>query len=455
MDRAGDQHRVRDRDLLVAHVHDLGRQRRHFHDHAFDVVDANEVAAPQGARVDHHQAAHRLGHEARGAERQHQAEQHRQALEGVAVRARDERIGDRDAEQPGDDRHDAARRSGRFGVQVGQPQSTRLHVVEEVPEHVDDRARHAEHDQHRDQTGQSGDQSPAEPCQRVDDELAEAMSDRLRQREPLEHVRGPGVAEDEKDQPLEDLRDAHEEAEQELPERRARVPRGDRVALALEPADAAAERAAEPVDERREDRGGDRGPHQRVEHDRRAAGVQPDAPDFLEVGQGLLDQRVVRLVDRRDRRRPRARRTAAGRPAGSARPWRCRAAAARCGAESSMTSLGRISRRRSSARCTRTSGLGARQRGAHRDHVAVQHAQDGGSVGPVGLVGRRLGARDRQSSVPSTSASAQRTPSSSLPLMSALACRCAAARRFCPARPVNAVTATRQPRPSRRPIRVR
>ncbi len=32
---------------------------------------------------------------------------------------------------------------------------------------------------------------------------------------------------------------------------------------------------------------------------RRAARVQPDTPDVLEVGQGLLDQRFVRLVDRR------------------------------------------------------------------------------------------------------------------------------------------------------------
>ena len=64
-DGRGHQHRVGDGDLLVADVHELDRERADLGDHALRAIDLDVVALAQRARVDHHQAAHRLHHQAR------------------------------------------------------------------------------------------------------------------------------------------------------------------------------------------------------------------------------------------------------------------------------------------------------------------------------------------------------------------------------------------------------
>ena len=66
---------------------DLRRQDTKVNDRAFDIGDPNVIADAQRARVGDHEAAHHLIDEAARAERQHDAEEHTRALEGIGARS--------------------------------------------------------------------------------------------------------------------------------------------------------------------------------------------------------------------------------------------------------------------------------------------------------------------------------------------------------------------------------
>jgi hypothetical protein len=196
-------------------------------------------------------------------------------------------------------------------------------------------------------------------------------------------------------------------------------------------------------------------PQQGVEHNRRAARVQPDTPNILEVGQGLLDQRFVRLVDRRvnvalehGEQQPVAQQDL--RALGVAELQRL--GAERRVDDIPRTHLAQALLRPPNARFR----TGAEHRGAHRDHVPVQHAQDGGPIDRVWLAFRRLCGRDpaerRAEHQRQHPADAVAQPSPHVRLASLCWQRGDSVHGRDRESPV---TATRQPRPSRRPIRVR
>ena len=66
---------------------DLGGEGAQLGHRAFLLADAHVFADAQGARVHQDQAARRLADQAGAAQRDHQADQHRHALEGFAVGA--------------------------------------------------------------------------------------------------------------------------------------------------------------------------------------------------------------------------------------------------------------------------------------------------------------------------------------------------------------------------------
>jgi hypothetical protein len=96
---------------------------------ALDLADPHEFADPKHPRVHQAHARHRLADDPGRAERQHQACQHRHALEGVAVGAGQVRIGHRQREQPDHDVAQAARRDGGVGVQPADVQLAVFHAL--------------------------------------------------------------------------------------------------------------------------------------------------------------------------------------------------------------------------------------------------------------------------------------------------------------------------------------
>ena len=74
------------------------------------VADADHVADPEGPHVGEQQPVQEVRDDARGAERDDDAEEDGDALEGGAGRARD--VGERD-HRPGDDEHDRDDAAGR------------------------------------------------------------------------------------------------------------------------------------------------------------------------------------------------------------------------------------------------------------------------------------------------------------------------------------------------------
>ena len=132
LDRGADQHGIGDGHFLVAHVDDLGQQRRHFLDHPGHLADADEIADLERPRIDQHQPAHHLRDDAGRAEGQHEAEHDRQPLERLAIGDRQIRIGDGDADRPDHDADQATRRMGGVAVHAGNQRTSLIDIVEDV-----------------------------------------------------------------------------------------------------------------------------------------------------------------------------------------------------------------------------------------------------------------------------------------------------------------------------------
>ncbi len=150
--RDGTHHRrVGQRHLHAHAVAHVCREHAHLHDGAFGVADAHVFAHAKRARVHEDEPACRLADEARRADRHHEAEQHRQALEGVGVGAGDVRIGHHQREHPHGNGEELARRPRRVAVDPSHAHAALLDVVEERPLHAVDGAR--DHEDHARRSG--------------------------------------------------------------------------------------------------------------------------------------------------------------------------------------------------------------------------------------------------------------------------------------------------------------
>ncbi|EXI92243.1 MAG: hypothetical protein AW12_00730 [Candidatus Accumulibacter sp. BA-94] len=207
LDRIADEHGVGDRHFLVAHVDDLGRQRTDLADDADGFTEVDEVADRQRARVDEHETAHQLVDDAGRAERQHEAEHHRQPLERIAVGHRDERIGNGDAEAPDDDGADAV-----GGVDGLRMQTVHLHApgpcrLEEAAEGVIEGLRQEEDDEGGGQRRDGFDEADADRFQQAEQEAGQAVAKRLGQREAREDEGQPEVGDAQPEKAHQQLRD--------------------------------------------------------------------------------------------------------------------------------------------------------------------------------------------------------------------------------------------------------
>lgn len=194
-------HRVGERDLLAHAGADLGGEGAHLRDRAFLVGHAHVLAHPKRARIDQDQSARGLPEQARPAEGDHQADQHRDALEGLAVRAGDVGIGHHDGEQPDADVDEAAR---RYRGVLLQPVRLAVPAFDAVEDRVQRRGRGP-----RDQEDHGGDDEVGDGVQHgtaqlqhdAEQVVAECLAPGPRVRELRQHVGEPLVAQHGQQQP--------------------------------------------------------------------------------------------------------------------------------------------------------------------------------------------------------------------------------------------------------------
>ena len=177
---------MRHGDLLVAHVDHLHRQGPDLADDTLDTADGDEVALFQRARIHHHESAHELRHHARGAQRDHQAQQHAQPLEGLGLGAGKVGVGGRQRKPPQQEVQHAARGLYGLGVQERHAQPASLHVAQEGPQHLLYRSRHEHHDNHGHQPGQRVRHTAGQPARELAHEARQPVSPRKRPGEAVE-----------------------------------------------------------------------------------------------------------------------------------------------------------------------------------------------------------------------------------------------------------------------------
>ena len=208
LDRVVDQHGIGDRHFLVAHVDDLGRQGAHFLDHAGHLADADEVADLERPRVDQHQAAHQLGDDAGRAERQHEAEHDRQALEGIAVGDRQVGIGDGDADRPDQDTEQAPRGMCRIPMHAGNQRTSLIDILEDVAGDVVGRLGDEKDDADGQQPGNRRRPAPSPKVSSISSKNAgQSLGQRLGQRKIRQHIGEPQVGDGHPERQQEQLRD--------------------------------------------------------------------------------------------------------------------------------------------------------------------------------------------------------------------------------------------------------
>ena len=101
-------------DVFVFRGEHLGGEQADLGDGALDIADAGELPGADRSGIEDDEAAHDLVDETGGAERDHQAGEHADALEGLAVRSGDVGVGDDESEDP--DQHAGDPAGGAGGV---------------------------------------------------------------------------------------------------------------------------------------------------------------------------------------------------------------------------------------------------------------------------------------------------------------------------------------------------
>lgn len=131
---------VRHEHLLAQTGAYAGRKRAEADHRTLDVADPNVLASAECARVHQDESARSLSDDPRCANRDHQSEQHRDALERLGVSTRQIREGQRDSNRPDDDLEDAARRCSGVFVQAAHRDAAAFDAVEEQFRDPDDHA---------------------------------------------------------------------------------------------------------------------------------------------------------------------------------------------------------------------------------------------------------------------------------------------------------------------------
>ncbi len=212
------------------------------------------------------------------------------ALEGFAARARQVRIGGRDAQAPDQHLEDAARRTHRLRVEQGQTQAALLHGLEKVTQHVDDRARDQQNDRNGREPRQAVQRAIRDPLDLVPQPLAEAVRDRHRGGEAAEHEECPPVNQREQDGPLHELHAADREARQKLAPVDIRKARREPVAPLLHSLDGDPTGAVGDPDQKAEQGGGDSGPSRALHQLPSIVRLVPRGAHLLQPSLGLRDQ---------------------------------------------------------------------------------------------------------------------------------------------------------------------
>ena len=198
---------VRDRHFFPSRRLDLGRERAQLRDRALDVADPDEVTDPHRARVGDGEAAHDLVDDAARPERQHDADEHAHPFEGVGIAARQIGVGEHQAKQPDQRRHQPARRLGRLGIRVGKRQPAILHRLEHHLEEPHHEAGDQQDQQNREQVGNGVDYRCAEQGEPIEQERSQGFAPWAGVRKPPEDEGQPVVA-DEQPQDDENRRDS-------------------------------------------------------------------------------------------------------------------------------------------------------------------------------------------------------------------------------------------------------
>ena len=198
---AGQGQRVRQRELLAEARAQARGEHPHLDDRALVLADAHVLARAERARVHEDQSARRLADDARRADRQHQAEQHRQPLERLRSRAGNVRVRHGDGEDPHREGREPPRRTRAVGVQPIDLHASCLHAFEESGEDAGGRAGNEEYRDGDQQLRDRRRHRHEDVRHRVREERVELLAPGARVRETAEDVADPLVGQEEHDGP--------------------------------------------------------------------------------------------------------------------------------------------------------------------------------------------------------------------------------------------------------------
>ena len=175
--------------------------RRH---RAFGFADLHELAGAQGLGVHEHQAADGLVDDAGRADRQHQADEHADALEGLAVAAWNVGIRGDQREQPDDGDQQPPRGTRSRFVDPPDVDAACLHSVEEGADHAHDEAREEENQRHEEQSWYRMQDAAGEAAEAAEQVVEQFLAPGARVGEELQHQCRPLVHEQQRDSPGEE-----------------------------------------------------------------------------------------------------------------------------------------------------------------------------------------------------------------------------------------------------------
>ena len=125
---------------MILACHQLGGEGIELAHHPLHLANLHQIAGPQGAGVDEHQAAHGMVHDARRPQGHHEAEEDADPLEGVGVGTGQIGVGHGQGKQPDHHREQPPGRSYGLGMQPLHAKLPPLDAIEENGQHTDEEA---------------------------------------------------------------------------------------------------------------------------------------------------------------------------------------------------------------------------------------------------------------------------------------------------------------------------
>ncbi len=193
LDRSGEHDGVGHRDLDVLRRAQARHEQRAGDHRALHGADAHPVAHVEGARVEQHEAGHEIRDRGAGTERDQNAEEDRNALDRVGVRARQVREHQRERQRDDERARDLEGGRRPFALEVLDLDVARPDGVEERAHAAQDHARAETDDDQDHQVGQIVDDRVGRALERHRDgrDQSEREIGRLREiREHRGHVDG-------------------------------------------------------------------------------------------------------------------------------------------------------------------------------------------------------------------------------------------------------------------------